>query len=631
MSTEKVVYLLELRDKFSKTLGTANKGLNQLDRNAGAASLSLGKVKGVLAGLGVGMVAKEIFTAGMNMEQTRVAFATFLKDAEKGNRVIGELNKFSNITPFDNAEVIKSGRVLLAANVPAEKLTGILKNVGDVASGAQVPLTELSSIYAKVMNKGKAQAEELNQMSERGIPILQVLADQYNITREEIMKMGSQGKITSDVIAGAFQSMTSEGGMFFNMMEKQSATTGGKLSTLKGSLGLLAAELGESANPAIGGLIDKLIDLVNYLRENKDMIISVVKWVGRGAAAFVAYKATVFATQKAVIFYNAAKRAAIITNILFTKGLKKARVAMRLFNVTTKANPIGLIVSGLTLLLPLLKKHFDVTKHLNAEQRVAARLNSRHTEIYTEQAAKLKVLSSQLKQGNLTQKERGKIIKELNSSYGQYLDNLLTEEATEKEIAEAIKKINVQLKQKALIQAIEEDLVNLAKERLKIIKETANTEEMRSKAYTGVGGFLKTAYQSLKVFGEQGRVLTAQEAMASSLKEEYKGQFNALKENSKEMDYLLSLQRKMGTEESNIQKKRDAKGERVVGLDKQTAQRLETGIKAGAPKIININIDKLVESFNIETKQITEAPIRVREEMTKVLLDSINDAALMQG
>jgi len=87
VSTENVTYLLELRDKFSKNLNNANKGINNLDKNANAASLSLGKIKGVLAGLGIGMVAKEIFTAGINMEQTRVAFSKILKKSEKSKKI----------------------------------------------------------------------------------------------------------------------------------------------------------------------------------------------------------------------------------------------------------------------------------------------------------------------------------------------------------------------------------------------------------------------------------------------------------------------------------------------------------------------------------------------------------------
>ena len=89
------------------------------------------------------------------MEQTRVAFATFLGDAGKANKLIEQLNEFANITPFNNAEIIKSGRLLLSAGIPAEGIVTQLKAIGDVAAGANVPIAELAAIFQKATNKGK--------------------------------------------------------------------------------------------------------------------------------------------------------------------------------------------------------------------------------------------------------------------------------------------------------------------------------------------------------------------------------------------------------------------------------------------------------------------------------------------
>lgn len=626
MSTEKVTYLLQLRDKFSKNLNTANSGLSRLDRNAQTASISLRSVGSALGALGILAAGKAIFQAGVNMEQTRVAFATFLKDADKANKVITELNQFSNVTPFNNEEVIKSGRVLLAANTPAEKLTATLKNIGDVASGSQVPITELSSIYAKIMNKGKAQAEELNQLAERGIPVLDVLATKFGTTAAGVLEMGSKGKITADVMAEAFSTMSSEGGMFFNMMEKQSATTGGKLSTLQGSLGLLAAELGESANPAISELIDKLISLTNYLKDNKETVITIVKWTARLATAFVAYKATVFATQKAVLLYNAVQKTAVITNIFLTKGLKKARVAMRLFNVTAKANPIGLIVSGLVLAIPLLMKLFGQTQKLSVQQRVLNEVNAKAASIYAESASRLNVLKATLESGNLTQKKRGEIIKDLNKNYGQYLDKLLTEKSTDEEIAKALEQVNIQLLRKAKLQAIEEKIKETSKKQLELELLRNDAERTRQKATEGFWAKLKIL--SAKIHfrgGEEETRLTREEQ--EKLKEEYI-------DTEKELKALLDMQKEAskGIKAPKIKPKYTPKGDGPKAtLDEASKDRLETGIKAGAPKIINVSIGNLVESFNIETTQINEAPIRVKEEMTKVLLEAFNDATLLQG
>ena len=63
-------------------------------------------------------------------------------------------------------------KLLLAFGVEGDQIIGKLQFLGDIASGAGVPIQDLAQIYGKAMAKGKAQTEELNQMSERGVPIL---------------------------------------------------------------------------------------------------------------------------------------------------------------------------------------------------------------------------------------------------------------------------------------------------------------------------------------------------------------------------------------------------------------------------------------------------------------------------
>ena len=605
MSTETVTYLLKLRDKFSRGMETANKQTAQLDKGAAAASVNIARVGAALGALGVFAAGKAILQAGMNMEQTRVAFATFLGDANKANNVIAQLNQFSNITPFNNDEVIKSGRVLLAAQLPAEKLTETLRKIGDVAAGSQVPLNELTSIYAKILNKGKVQAEELNQLSERGIPILKVLADQYGVTTQEILEMGSEGKLTADVVGKAFSTMSNEGGIFFNLMEKQSATAAGKLSTLQGSLGLLAAELGERANPAVGDILGSLIELVNLLKDNQETVIKVAKTVALMTTAFLAYKVTIIATRKATLIFNAVQKATVITNILFTKGLKKARVAMRLFNVTAKANPIGLIVSGLVLAIPLILRFMRGTEQLSAKQKKLNEITNKFNKNLSDETVEVKTLFTLLKASNPHSQQRADLIKKINEKHGTTIKNLKDESKFVKQLDEAYISIVKNIKKKLFLEAQTERINELVKE------ETAGVT-LLSLARKNLADLEKRQFGG----GVDFRILEAARKKVEGLKKTIEG----VRESQKRI-----LQTPV---EDEVSKK--VKDSPIADLDKTTKKTLETGIRAGAPKIINININNLVENFEIKTEQFREAPIRVKEEMTKVLLDSINDAALLQ-
>jgi hypothetical protein len=76
------------------------------------------------------------------------------------------------------------------------------------------------------------------------------------------MKMVEEGKVGFKEVEKAFQSMTAEGGMFFNMMEEQTKTTGGRLSALGDSYEQLKVNIGKSQDGIIANTVsfaDRLV------------------------------------------------------------------------------------------------------------------------------------------------------------------------------------------------------------------------------------------------------------------------------------------------------------------------------------------------------------------------------------
>lgn len=244
-----------LNKKLDKTPG-------KLARIGKVAAIAL--TAAVVAGATVG--TSKIVQLGAKMEQTRLSFQTMMGDAAKGNAVLGMLNEMANITPFSNDEVVTAGKTLISFGIEAEKVRNELKMIGDVSAGTGKSFTELAAIYGKVFAKGKADSEALNQMAEAGIPIVKTLGEMYGKSGEEIYKMASKGEITAQSIQKAFQKMTAEGGMFSDMMGKQSETLGGLWSTVTGKLQYFGAVIGEQVTPLlkvglkyIMGWVDELL------------------------------------------------------------------------------------------------------------------------------------------------------------------------------------------------------------------------------------------------------------------------------------------------------------------------------------------------------------------------------------
>lgn len=347
-------YIVELIDRgvtsglrdIAKDVQALRDKMESLDKTVGkqgggglAGSLGgLGKIVGWTAvSAGVAMVGREIYQLDAGMEQTRVSFGVFMGDQQKANKLIAEMQAFGAVTPYETTELLNSSRLLLSAGIEASKIPTYMKTIGDVASGTNVPIEEMSQIFMKVTNKGKMMSEELNQFSERGVPLVAELSKMYGITRAEVFKLAETGQITSNVMNQAFTNMTADGGLFHDMMSKQSQTTAGKMSTLVDNSKILGLKLADMLLPAINGFID----FSSYILSNKKLLGDIAIVVGIAVGAFLAFKGIMFAST------------------LATQGLTIAQWAM---NVAMSANPIGLLVIGISALIAgivIAVRHFD--------------------------------------------------------------------------------------------------------------------------------------------------------------------------------------------------------------------------------------------------------------------------------
>lgn len=236
--------LTKLGSRGVSALKSVGKGI--LDAVGGFAKYAA--MAGVAAAATAGIATIKF---GADLEQTRLQLQVMLGDVEKGNALLKEFNTFANVTPFSNDEVIKAGKVLLSYGMSVAEIRSTLKSAGDVSAATGKDFEELSAIIGKVYAKGVADSEALNQMSEAGIPIVKELGDMYGVTARQVYKMAENGKLASSIVLAAFQRMTSQGGMFFDMMDKQSRTLKGAWSTFTGQMQYAAAVVGEQLLPLL--------------------------------------------------------------------------------------------------------------------------------------------------------------------------------------------------------------------------------------------------------------------------------------------------------------------------------------------------------------------------------------------
>ena len=263
--------------------------------------LSLGALS--IGGLGMKDLVKDVILLGGEMQQTETAFEVMLGSAEKGRAAIAKLIGFADVTPFDNPEIIRSGKSLLNIGIAVDGLTGKLEMLGNISAGTGNKIFEITSIYSKAAAKGKVQTEELMQLAERGVPIIQAFASMLKVPTQEVMAMAEKGQLSFALLDEALQSLGGQGGKYFGLMEKQSKNMLGAWSNFQAEVEKIGTAIGKKAIPELTGALESLLAEIDKLRESGEldqMISGAGKLIGETASALKDFVAFIVANRETI-------------------------------------------------------------------------------------------------------------------------------------------------------------------------------------------------------------------------------------------------------------------------------------------------------------------------------------------
>lgn len=229
----------------------------------------------ILKGIALGYAGKTLFSAliGSNaeFEQSLTAFEVMLGSAEKADRMMEQLTDFAAVTPLKLDDVKEGTQLLLSYGVAEEDIMKRLQQLGDVSQGNAEKFGRVALAYGQMVAKQKVTGEELRQMTEAGVPLMNGLAESMGVTTAELSKMIEKGNVGIPELNKALESMTSEGGKFFGMMDKQSKTMEGLWSTLTDNAEIFAREVGEKSFSYLKSELSDLMSTVNEMEESGEL------------------------------------------------------------------------------------------------------------------------------------------------------------------------------------------------------------------------------------------------------------------------------------------------------------------------------------------------------------------------
>ena len=269
-----------------KSAPTAGEGMSSLFQRVTGDAHMLSAA--LLGGLGFEQLTSSIFNTRSQFQQLEISFTTMLGSADKSKQLMDELIQTAAHTPFDMSSVTSGAKQLLAYGTEAKDVNKTLVQLGDIASGLNIPLGDLVYLYGTTVSQGRMFTMDLRQFMGRGVPLAEELGKILHQNTTEVQESVSKGKVTSDIFKEAIANMTQAGGRFGGLMEQQSKTLEGQWSNIGDSVQQAFNEIGKKSE----GVFSSGLSIISAMVENWQEVIKVI---GVATIAVGSYRASLMA------------------------------------------------------------------------------------------------------------------------------------------------------------------------------------------------------------------------------------------------------------------------------------------------------------------------------------------------
>lgn len=333
--------LVKTQAELKKT-GTTTAEVAEKFKALGVTWQSVGqKLSGIGTAMTIGLTAP-ISAAGVaglkfnaTMEDLTANFETMLGSAEAAKVMLADITSFAKATPFEMTGLANASKILLNFGVSAQEIMPTIKMLGDVSLGNQEKFDRLTLAFGQIQATGRLMGQDLNQLVQSGFNPLKIISDQTGRSMSSLKKDMEKGAISADMVTEAFKIATSEGGLFYNAMEKGSKTFNGQMSTLKDTINIT---LGQSLKPLFEELSKNILP----------KIISSVEKMGKAFAALNGEQQLNIVKTAAMVAVMGPLLVVVGKLIAAIPALVSGFNALKVASAFLLTSPIGIAITAIT-------------------------------------------------------------------------------------------------------------------------------------------------------------------------------------------------------------------------------------------------------------------------------------------
>ena len=271
--------------KITETAKQAEASTKSLTTSTGALSSAYSSLRSAIAGVAIGVMVKEAIQMADTYKSMSGRLSLVTKNTQELTTAQSELFKISQNTRQSYEETTglytnlatsmqqmgKSQKDILATTETVNKAIAISGSTTQQASSA---IMQLGQAFAS----GTLRGDELNSIMENSKGLAQAIADGMGVPIGKLRELGSEGKITSEILAEA---LTKSADTINAKFEKMPVTVGQSMTQMENSLLIFIGKLDEAT-----GASEDLSSSITGLSKDLD----------QGASDFVVYGQFAYAT-----------------------------------------------------------------------------------------------------------------------------------------------------------------------------------------------------------------------------------------------------------------------------------------------------------------------------------------------
>ena len=225
---------------------------------------------------------KQLIDVRGQYEMLERSIGILVDSAQQGTKIFAELNAMALKSPFTTMELGAAAKQLVAYDIKANEVVDTVKRLGDIAAAVGIPIERLTYALGQIKAYDYLNARDARMFSNAGIPLVKELADYFTqlegrmVSTADIYDRIKKKAISFNDVMQVMNSMTDQGGKFFNFQEKVADTLRVKIANLTLAWNNMLNEMGRSNQGVLSGVLSAAKSLFEHWKDISNIITAAI-------------------------------------------------------------------------------------------------------------------------------------------------------------------------------------------------------------------------------------------------------------------------------------------------------------------------------------------------------------------